>query len=204
MKFQILLLCSITLSAFSLTLGKTKFTQHGGMAFQMDSLTLCIVTTQGDTLIFRDRLNPQYAENFICHRLFSYLPVQKYWVILKSYYEGGGWQLINGENGRVNTVISIPIPSPDGNRLVCANADIVACFNDNGIEVWRIDPDSLALEFQDLNVSWGPVNTDWKNDSTIIFEKFTYDANWEIVTRPGRLELSNDGTWVPDDTVDWD
>lgn len=112
--------------------------------------------------------------------------------------------MINGENGRVNTVISIPIPSPDGNRLVCANADIEACYNDNGIEVWRIDPDSLALEFQDFNVPWGPVNTDWKNDSTIIFEKFTYDANREVVTRPGRLELSNDGTWVPDDTVDWD
>lgn len=204
MKFQIVLLCSITLSAFSLTSETTKFTQYGGMVFQADSLTLCIVTTQGDTLVFQDRLNPRYVEDFISHKLYSFLPAQNLWVILKYYYEGGGWLLINGLNGRTNRVISMPIPSPDGTRLVCANADIVACFNDNGIEVWRVDSDSLAREFQDLNVPWGPINTNWMNDSTIVFEKSTLDENWEMVTRPGRLELSNDGRWVPYDTADWD
>lgn len=201
MKFQVLFLCTITVLTYSINLENPKFTQCGSIAFRTDSLTMHIVTTQGDTLIFQDRIDPYNAEEYVCHILLSYLPVQNYWVMQNTYYESGGWQLINGENGRVYYLISEPITNPGGSRLVCAHADLVR--DHNGIEVWRIDSDSLALEFQELSMLWGPINTEWKNDSTIIFEKSSYDENMETIARPGRLELSNDGTWVPDDTDDW-
>jgi hypothetical protein len=81
----------------------------------------------------------------------------------------------------------------------------MAGFVDNGIQVWRLDRDSLVLEFQDLEVEWGPVSAEWESDSLIVFEKLTYDWDlYEPSTRPGWLELSGDGIWMPDDEADWE
>ncbi len=67
-----------------------------------------------------------------------------------------------------------------------------------------MDPDSLVLEFQDLDVPWGPVDAEWIDDGRIEFEKLTFDCvRNRYSSRPGWLELSDDGIWTPDDETDW-
>jgi len=67
-----------------------------------------------------------------------------------------------------------------------------------------VDDDGLVLDFEDVSVPWGPVNAAWVDDSTVVFDKMYYDTeNWEMLTRPGRLELSPQGEWLPDDPADW-
>jgi hypothetical protein len=174
-------------------------------AFRPDSCTLCIITDPGDTLVFRDQRDTDYIEDFAVYELLSFLPEQDCWVISKVCYEWAITLLVDGSDGSTTEAVSHPEPSPDGTRLLCANVDIMAGFLDNGIQVWRMDRDSLVLEFQDLSVPWGPDEARWAGDSLIVFQKRTYD--WELEefsSRPGWLELSGDGTWVPDDPADWE
>ena len=184
----------------------------GNTAFRPDSTTLCIITAMGDTLFFSDGSASADVEDYFdrlsmsdSYSLVSHLPEQNCWVIEHSGYEWVGWLLVNGENGRICTAISTPSPSPDGTRLLCAMEDIMAGFIDNGIQVWRFDEDSLALEFQDTSVPWGPANVTWENDSNVVFEKLEFNSETgSFTTRPGRLVLSREGTWMPDDPADWE
>ena len=178
---------------------------YGEMIFRPDSLTLCIATAEGDTLVFTDAPNPAELDVFCVYRALAYLPQQNYWVIWIIGHEWDGWLLINGENGRIKRTVSMPVTSPDGTRFLCAKADLGACFVDNGIQIWRIDSDTLALEFEDLDVAWEPHNTEWISDSVVIFDRqYCYWKTWDIKILPGRLELSSDGTWVPENPQSWE
>lgn len=178
---------------------------YGDRAFRPEESTLCILTGDGDTVVFQDSRNIKFAENYACWTLVDYLPEQDYWVVEMAGYEWMEWRLVSGSTGKSYTAISTPLPSPGGTRLLCHKEDITACFIENGIQVWRVDPDGLVLEFEDVNVPWGPVDAGWEDDSTIVFQKMTYDyETWEMLTRPGRLELSAEGRWMPDDPSDWE
>lgn len=178
---------------------------HGETIFRPDSMTLCIVTTEGDTLVFADTPHTLEIDNSCSYEAISWLPQQNYWVILIIGHEWQEKMLVNGVNGRIYRTVSMPVISPDGTRFLCFNGDQVAGFDDNGIHIWRIDADSLALEFSDLNVGWEPRKMEWISDSVIVFEKmYYYWRNHDAKYLPGRLELSGDGTWVPDDPDSWE
>lgn len=178
---------------------------NGDRVFRPEPGVLCIIAGSGDTLVFADSGNDiEYAEELSTYRLVDYLPGQEFWVLEVYGYEWVDWRLVNAATGAVDTTISTPVPSPDGKRLFCHMEDISAGFIPNGIQVWRVDPDGLTLEFEDVTVPWGPINGSWDGDSTIVFEKMYYDPEtWDVLTRPGRLELNSEGTWVPDDPEDW-
>jgi hypothetical protein len=201
------LLAAVTFWSFSFAMmsEETILARYGDRIFRTDPSTLCILTLSGDTVVFRDRVDMEFAEDFALYRAMDYLEEQEYWVIEMSGYEWMEWYLIDSRHGSVDTVIAPPIPSPDGTRFACVMEDITACFIYNGLQVWRVVPDGLVLEFEDVDVPWGPQEPSWEGDSTIVFEKHTYDpATWDDLMRPGSLELSPDGTWIPDDPADWE
>lgn len=201
------LLSSIILTAFASMSEESILNNYSEMVFRPDSMTLCILTTEGDTLVFADTPYELRTDWFDVYSVISYLQEQDYyyWVIQIVGYEWIEWLLVNGRNGRTERTISVPILSPDGTRLLCAQADQVACFIENGIQIWRIDADSLVLEFSDLDVAWEPHHIEWINDSVIILDKVFYDwRSWNKKLLPGRLELSGDGTWIPDDPESWE
>lgn len=176
----------------------------GDRVSRPDSDTLLIVTGSGDTLAFVDRRDAKFGENIAVHELAAYLRDQDLWVIVKVCYEWTEHLLVDGSDGSVTMVVSVPVPSPGGARLLCSNEDIIAGFDENGIQVWRVDPEGLVLEFEDLSVPWGPAGARWEGDSLVLFLKRTFDWDREVYDdRPGRLELSDDGTWAPDDPADW-
>lgn len=177
---------------------------YGDRVSRPDSTTLLIVSGSGDTLAFIDNRDPEFSEDFAVRELAAYLDDQDLWVIVTGCYEGSTTLLVDGADGGMTRVVSVPVPSPGGDRLLCFNEDIIAGFDDNGIQVWRVDPDSLVLEFEDLSVPWGPAGAHWEGDSLVAFLKRTFV--WEqgrYDDRPGWLELSDDGTWMPDDPADW-
>ncbi|MCK5115528.1 MAG: hypothetical protein KAR44_02945 [Candidatus Aegiribacteria sp.] len=199
------LICSITLTVSASMSEETILADYGDLVFRPDSVTLCILTAEGDTLVFADRPYSEDIDISYAYEVISWLPQQNYW-ILQIY--GHEWQetlLVNGVNGRIDRTISSPVPSPDGTRFLCFNGDQVACFDDNGVHIWRIDADSLALEFSDLDVAWEPRKMEWISDSVIVFEKlYYYWRTYDEKHLPGRLELSSDGTWIPEDPESWE
>ncbi len=198
------LLCTIAVVAAAQGPEDSILAMYGDRVSRPGAGTLCIVTDQGDTLTFRDLTAVEDGENYCVHELREFLRDQNIWVIVKGCYEWTETLLVDGSDGSQTVVVSTPVPSPDGTRLLCSNEDIIAGFDDNGIQVWRADRDSLVLEFEDLDVPWGPAGARWENDSLIVFLKRTFDREQDLYNaRPGWLELSGDGTWLTDDPADW-
>jgi hypothetical protein len=199
-----LLVSSMVFCAFCWMSEENIFSKYGDHAFRPESTILCIVSTEGDTVLFRDNGKFQSPEEFSRYQLIDFLPEQNYWVVETGGYEWIEWCLVNGENGAMQTTIASPVPSPDGSRFLCAQEDIVAGFIYNGIQVWRLEAGSLVLEFEDVDVPWGPVDAMWQDDSTIVFKKHSYD--WDTMDetfRPGTLSLTAGGSWIPDNPKDW-
>ncbi|MCD4700227.1 MAG: hypothetical protein K8S24_00070 [Candidatus Aegiribacteria sp.] len=201
------LISSIVMTTSAWMSEEAILTRYSDMIFRPDSMTLCIVTTGGDTLVFADTPYSSRTDEFnVCvYSVISYLPEQNYWAVQIDGYEWQGWLIINGESGRINEAISEPWPDPGGTRLFCSMGDKIACYIENGIQIWRIDTDTLALEFEDLDVGWEPNAAEWISDSIIVFEKIYYDWRTnELTILPGRLELISDGNWTPEDPVSWE
>jgi len=198
----VIVLCCVS-AAFSYLTEEAILSEHSDVVFRPDSTMLCIVTDFGDTVFFNDRRHVKYAEDWGVYRLVDHLEEVNLWVVETSGYEWMDWRIVSGVTGSVDTVISAPVLSPNARRLLCFNEDITAGFIPNGIQIWKVSDDGLELEFEDVEVPWGPVEARWADDSTIVFQAMSYDQTWEMVTEPGKLLLQGDGAWRPLDPEGW-
>lgn len=185
-------------------LGNDLLHQYGERAFRTDSVTLNIVTGQGDTVVFSDVMSIDgTCYETICY-LVDYFPEHDIWVVEQQGYEWVDWLLLNGTTGEYQRAISEPVLSPDGTRLLCSYRDVIAAFNFNGVQIWRVGPDSLVPEFNEKNVSWAPSNVAWDGDSTVRVNMITVDwEEWTGTVRPTYIELTPEGQWVPEDPELW-
>lgn len=202
MRNKAIVICLFSFSAGVFASEKVIMAGTEGMAFRSDGETLCIATGQGDTLFFQNLNDVEFAEDLIRYELVDHLPEQGCLVIHAAGYEWMEWILVMGESGAQVSAISPPNVSPNGERLLCMMDDITAGFIENGIQVWRVVDSRLVLEFEDIDVPWGPVNPSWEGDEAIVFEKTWYTDDWELASRPGRLFLT-EGGWMPDEPSDW-
>lgn len=203
MKLPAGLVCAMAIAAAAETTELSILSMYGDRAFRPDPGTLCIVTDQGDTLVFADQPDPEGLEDYEVYELCAYLPEQNCWVITDSFLGWGITLLVNGSNGFITNAVSNPEPSPDGTRLLCTHEDIVVGMLRNVLQVWRVDPDSLVLEFQFRDEPWGPLDAGWTGDSLIVFDSLLYHKSLDEYSRlPGSLRLSTDGIWILDDEAD--
>jgi hypothetical protein len=196
---------SLVIPAYASMSEESMLRNYSDQVFRPDSMTLCIVTFEGDTVVFQNTTIEQYPDSFSEYKLISYLPEHNYWALERTGYEWMDWLVVNGNNGSMNTVISEPWPSPDGSRFYCAQGNLYIEFMENGIQIWRFDEDSISIEFEDLDVPWEPNRTQWLSDSVLVLEKMylTWDCRLSS-TAPGRLVLSSDGEWITDDPESWE
>ncbi|MDM7992202.1 MAG: hypothetical protein QUS11_02705 [Candidatus Fermentibacter sp.] len=203
MKLAAVLVCTMAIAAVAETSELSILSTYGDRAFRPGPGTLCIVTELGDTLVFTDQSDPEYMEDYAVYELSDFLPEQNCWVITESFC---GWDvihLVNGLNGGITDAVSLPEPSPDGTRLLCTHKDIVVGMLWNVMQIWRVYPDSLVLEFQYRNEPWGPLGAGWAGDGLIVFDSLIFHKSLdEFSHHPGSLRLSADGIWTPDDEDD--
>ena len=173
-------------------------------AFRTDSVTLSIVTALGDTLVFTDTVFIDGMCYSCSNKLEAFFPEHGYWVVEQNGYEWTDWLLINGSSGRIQRAFSEPVLSPDSRKLLCAYRDLIPGFTQNGIQIWRIEQDSLVLEFSGSDVYWGPSEVEWETDSTVTFQMLDVDWDtWDVEVSTGRLELSIEGCWTPENPANW-
>ena len=204
MKLLAGLLCTMAVVVAAQSSEQSTLSMYGDRAFRPDNMTLCIIVDSGDTLTFSNQPWSGSEESNTDYELLDYLPAQNIWVIKETGWEYWVNYLVSGSDGEIHDAVSFPHPSPDGTRLLCFFEDLVAGFTWNGIQIWRVDGGHLVLEFQNLSVPWGPVDAEWIDDGRIEFEKLTFDyVRNRYSSRPGWLELSDDGIWMLDDEADW-
>ncbi len=194
----------ISLRDYNLEAEEELILQSNGRVFRTDSTSLFIVSEDGDTLSY---LNLIFLDDyaFSCeNKLVRYFPTVDYWVVELNGYEWSRWQLINGRSGIEQSAISPPLISPDGTRFLCSFRDLFLGWHHNGIQIWRIEQDSLALEFESVDSMcvWGPSDVHWQSETSIAFKMLFVDWEyWESSSLDGSLELTVDGEWILDQSA---
>jgi hypothetical protein len=151
-----------------------------------------------DTVIAEFADQSGEGEEFVRYRYGGWLARVAQHVVLVDLYEGAGVVAVDGRTGRVAELLGRPELSPDGGRVAAANVDLVAAYTESGLQVWRVTPEGLELEWAlDGGGRWGGSAPRWLAPDRLAFTFHTLEpSTMELRDRPATLELRPDGFTV--------
>lgn len=129
----------------------------------------------------------------------GFMPHRNLHLLEVRYYEGSAFLLVSARSGAQQYIPGPPLFSPDGQRFISLSMDLVANYNPNKIQVWRVAPEQPRLEWElDLDQeltspAWGPSNAEWADHSTVEFLKNELTPELEYRPTRMRLHLGADG-----------
>jgi len=85
--------------------------------------------------------------------------------------------LINLKNGKQFTFWLDPIVSPNNKLIVSSCFDLEAQFMPNGIQLFKIQGDSIVKIFDKEISDWGPEEVKWESDTSIVIKRAIPDNN---------------------------
>ncbi|MDX1675424.1 MAG: hypothetical protein R3314_11575 [Longimicrobiales bacterium] len=147
-----------------------RLADHDAAARSGDTLT--IERPDGGERTFVDRGTAAATVKFA---YAGYLSAIDQHVVSVHFYEGGEYRLVDGSSGRVTTVASWPVVSPNRGRVVVASDAGVAGYSPNLLQVWRVRPDGLVLEWA-REPAWGAVDARWVDSTTVRFRKIVWEG----------------------------
>lgn len=135
-----------------------------------DSLVLPLANEGAATFLDVDaaQMDPDQASYYTYRAYYSGIG---YYLVAHYMYEGSQYVLVSRRTGRRQPVFGIPVLSPDSQRLAVANADLVAEYTPNVLQVWRVGPDGLGLEWQVRPDDWGAEDPHWLAPDTLAFKR---------------------------------
>ncbi|WP_257166131.1 hypothetical protein [Bradyrhizobium sp. SRS-191] len=142
----------------------------GLFARKADTLTLML--EGGKTKVYRGNkaaCDGDDVEKCVVYKLQHYFPAIESFVVSKSFYECGEYQLVSRRSGHVTVMSEVPQLSPSGHYLLSIDISD-ACERKYDIAIWSAQSDPPKLEFR--------------------YKAKQYE-NWELVSwaEDGRLKL---------------
>jgi hypothetical protein len=112
----------------------------------------------------------------------------RFWVVHGQHLEGNVHLLVDRQTGREHPLWDVPWPSEQRDRIFVGSLDLEARYNPNGIQLFRVEPERVVLEYELAADDWGPANPRWRGSSVVEFEKVRYcEDSWEHCRSPARL-----------------
>jgi len=96
---------------------------------------------------------------------------------------------VNLKNGRQFYFWSDPIVSPNNKLIVSYCMDMDAQFMPNGLQLFKIEGDSIVKIFERKISDWGPEEVKWESDSSIVIKRGIPDDNMNYVLDFVRMSL---------------
>jgi hypothetical protein len=125
-------------------------------------LRLRLLDGKGRTVLVRE--DPDSSHRFSFR---EYLGGPEYFLLHRQLHEWTDYVLISARSGKKFTLQERPVVSPDGSRLVAASPGLSGMSPGNAVQVWRIIPGGLQLEFELSPTDWEPSDPRWLNNRTI-------------------------------------
>jgi hypothetical protein len=112
--------------------------------------------------------------NSVHYSFREFLQDLGYYLVQEDLYEGGAYLMVNYQNGNRHRLHDLFLLSPDRQRL----ATVLMCeaHNPNAIQIWRISPEKMTLEWSLDPKDWGPTDGAWQNNDTLTFAKTNYNG----------------------------
>ena len=143
-----------------------------------------------------------YEESIMIHRDHGRLPRVPIHVVAREMWEAWDYLLVDLRTGDTISVPDAPVVSPSGRRLAVTSMDFENGYAPTVVEIWRIDPDSVRLEWREQsgesypdNTGWGASDVRWEDDSTARFTRaIPHGEDGPVTTAPARF-LFRSGKW---------
>jgi hypothetical protein len=151
--------------------------------------TLLIRGTGGDTLRL---VNVTSApDRTIDYRYDRYLSDIGSHLVKLSYYEGGSWILVDARTTGQTQLIGPPVVSPRRTRFAAASLDLLAGYNPNGVQVWRLGEEAPRLEWGiDGGNQWGAAALKWVSEDALDFTRYNQANTPEAAITARRMRLT--------------
>lgn len=144
------------------------------------------VARQGDSLILqcgRDSsvvlVSTQQEESDEAMEVFTFYHKYSHpdlYLVSVSLFEGSEYKLINQKTCQVLDVSGIPIFSPNRQKALMANADLMAGFDFNGLEMLMVEDDSLvSVDVEKEIADWAIEDAFWISDDELKITQVTSD-----------------------------
>ncbi len=126
--------------------------------------------------------------------LFSfrdYLSDLGYFIVHVQHYEGDAYLMVNDKTGTEYTLPGLPVLSPNKSKLVVASYDLLAGYNPNTIQVWKVGPNEMIREMalEPEPTDWGVSDVSWVDDKTVLFTKNTITEDKALACYVKRMKL---------------
>ena len=128
----------------------------------------------------------------------EFIPDLGFLVFHLQYFEGTAYSLISTASGKEFILPGAPLQSPDKKKVLSTSSDLIAGYDPNSIQIWRISntdmTKEMALDPQPVN--WGPSDAVWVDDKTIHFTKNILTEEKLPACAVEKMKLVFDGlTW---------
>lgn len=170
--------------------------EYSAIFSRPDQDNLSFILGSGDTL----NISNSNFSLYELHTLCGYLPDVNYFTVNVFGLEYSYFLLINSNNGWRTNAISPPIQSPDRKRLLCAWSSPV--HNDlyqNGIQIFRLDEDSLVMEFSGTFCDWYPERVRWVSNTEVAYSRsplFSSESSSDSTLEGGTINLDIEDNWI--------
>ena len=160
----------------------------GGRVERADS-GLEIRGTDGRRLALAD--DTAEADAYERHVYRAYLPDIGFHLVEVGYYEGGTWLLVNAETTDMTILHGPPTVSPGRTRFAVTSVDLVAGYDENVVQVWRIRGGTPQLEWGlDGGDLWGASTPVWAGEDVLDFTRHRLVENDAPRTVEDRMRLT--------------
>ena len=114
-------------------------------------------------------------ENTVGYYYWGELPTAHQWVVYCLFWEGSGTLLVDQRTGAKKYVWGTPAVSPDGHHICTASGDLGAEYNPNGVQLYRVGPDSLTLLGERKITTVEPWQARWLNPHAVVLQLSSAD-----------------------------
>lgn len=150
---------------------------------------LSITLSNGHKKVFQDNGKMNGLEKFDLYRFVHVYPNAGYALIDKeqsdgtSFHSEQSYLLLNLSSGVTQEMLGIPVLSPDFKHAASGNACLGACYDLNALMVFRLEPKGFFKELELYPEDWGAGELVWESNTTLRFNRYTFDGEAEDLMR---------------------
>jgi hypothetical protein len=136
-----------------------------------------IIKANNKTIVFKN--DSTDGDNMAFYEFKSYIPEPGYIYIEGSHWEWTSDCYVNIKNGSETNFWNNPTMSPNKKMIIAYSYDLVAGFMPNGIQLYRIDSDTIIQIFETEITNWGPDEIKWESDTSIVIKRAKLDEKYK-------------------------
>ncbi len=130
--------------------------------------SLAFIADNGKKVVLKDSLWDSFDTEKRKFNYEGYLAESNGYIVMAKYYESSEVLLINKSDGNITKLWDIPKLSPDKKYIVCRAGFLGYDIMPNGLQLWKIDKNSIVHLFDIEPKTWEPHDVRWIGGHTLI------------------------------------